>query len=141
MSDEDAWKQVKRKSKDTKVKKGNKEKSEPRVEREELEFHFDEELDQEVPTGRQNTFTNNWADMDEDDDEGDEFSDRDINKILIVTQAPSNRVPKHEGYDRTGDYTSRVKITQDLEQAINDGLLHYQEDLWVSFINKVSFNF
>ncbi|KAJ8926933.1 hypothetical protein NQ314_020785 [Rhamnusium bicolor] len=29
-------------------------------EREEFDFHFDEELDQEVPTGRQNTFSNEW---------------------------------------------------------------------------------
>jgi hypothetical protein len=46
-----------------------------------------------------------------------------------VTQTPS-RPPKHEGYDRTGDKTTRVKITQELEQAINDGLYYYEEDLW-----------
>lgn len=51
-----------------------------------------------------------------------------MNKILIVTQ--SSRVPKHEGYDRTGDWMTRVKMTQDLEQAINDGLYYYEEGLW-----------
>lgn len=64
------------------------------------------------------------------EDEPDELSDRDINKLLIVTQVPSSRAPKHEGYDRTGDWTTRVKMTQDLEQAINDGLNYYEEDLW-----------
>jgi hypothetical protein len=67
------------------------------------------------------------------EDESDyELSDHDINKLLIVTQATSqsSRYPKHEGYDRTGDWTTRVKITQDLEQVISDGLNYYEEGLW-----------
>ena len=39
-------------------------------------------------------------------------------------------MPKHEGHDRTGDWMTRVKMSQDLEQAINDGLFYYEEDLW-----------
>lgn len=66
------------------------------------------------------------------DEDSDELSDRDVNKLLIVTQQPSQRAPKHEGYDRTGDWTTRVKMTQDLVQAINDGLHYYEEDLWVT---------
>lgn len=93
------------------------------VEKEDLEFQFDEELD--IPIGRTNNFTENWS-----DDESDyELSDRDINKILIVTQV-RHRAPKHDGYNRTGDFVSRTKITQDLEQVINDGLHNYEEDLW-----------
>lgn len=69
--------------------------------------------------------------FDRNEDDSDELSDRDVNKLLIVTQAPS-RAPKHEGYDRTGDWTTRVKMTQELEQAINDGLYYYEEDLWVT---------
>ncbi|KAL3289500.1 hypothetical protein HHI36_022919 [Cryptolaemus montrouzieri] len=127
--DYETWREVKRKNKENKVKKEGKPKTH---EREELEFHFDEELDiLDVPTGRQNTFSVDWT----EEDESDEFSDRDINKILIVTQNPvtvptSTRVPKHEGYDRTGDWMTRVKITQDLEQAISDGLCYYEESLW-----------
>ncbi|KAG8224828.1 hypothetical protein J437_LFUL002275 [Ladona fulva] len=65
------------------------------------------------------------------DDSDYELSDHEINKILIVTQTShSSRYPKHEGYDRTGDWTTRVKMTQELEQAINDGLTYYEEDLW-----------
>lgn len=95
----------------------------PTIEKEDLDFQFDEELD--MPIGRVNNFTDNWS-----DDESDyELSDRDINKILIVTQV-RHRAPKHEGYNRTGDFTSRTKITQDLEQVINDGLHNYEEDLW-----------
>lgn len=95
----------------------------PTIEKEDLDFQFDEELD--IPIGRVNNFTDNWS-----DDESDyELSDRDINKILIVTQV-KNRAPKHDGYNRTGDFTSRTKITQDLEQVINDGLHNYEEDLW-----------
>lgn len=96
-----------------------------KIEKEDLDFQFDEELDVPIVVGRANNFTENWS-----DDESDyELSDRDVNKILIVTQV-SHRAPKHEGYNRTGDFTSRAKITQDLEQVINDGLFNYQEDLW-----------
>ncbi|KAL1493377.1 hypothetical protein ABEB36_011442 [Hypothenemus hampei] len=119
---DDMWLPVKRKTKENKGKKDQKQK--PEVEREELEFHFDEELEN-VPIGRQNQFTTEW----DNDDDSDELSDREVNKLLIVTQTPS-RPPKHEGYDRTGDWTTRVKMTQDLEQAINDGLYYYEEDLW-----------
>lgn len=124
VTEDDNWREVKRKNKENKTKREVK-KEEPRIEREELEFHFDEELDQEVPMGRQNTFTTDWP-----EDDADELSDRDINKLLIVTQVPSTRAPKHEGYDRTGDWTTRVKMTQELGQAINDGLNYYEEDLW-----------
>uniref|UniRef100_A0A182WK47 La-related protein 1 n=1 Tax=Anopheles minimus TaxID=112268 RepID=A0A182WK47_9DIPT len=96
-------------------------------EREELDFQFDEELD--IPRscgGRVNHFTDNWS---EDDDESDyEIPDNEINKLLIVTQV-THRLPKHDGYDRTGDFTTRTKITQDLERIINDGLYNYEEDL------------
>ncbi|XP_032596526.1 la-related protein 1 isoform X2 [Drosophila grimshawi] len=98
------------------------------AEKEELDFQFDEELMDPIPaTGRINNFTENFS----DDDESDyEFADRDINKLLIVAQV--GRAPKHEGYDRTADFTSRTKITQDLENIINDGLVNYEEDLWTT---------
>ncbi|XP_023035543.2 la-related protein 1 isoform X1 [Drosophila willistoni] len=98
------------------------------AEKEELDFQFDEELMDPIPaTGRINNFTENFS----DDDESDyEFADRDINKLLIVAQV--GRAPKHEGYDRTADFTSRTKITQDLENIINDGLANYEEDLWTT---------
>lgn len=123
VGEERSWREVKRKTKENKGKKESKVKS---FEREELEFHFDEELDDEVPAGRQNTFSTEWL-----EDDTDELSDRDVNKLLIVTQSTS-RAPKHEGYDRTGDWTTRVKMTQELEQAINDGLYYYEEDLWTA---------
>ncbi|XP_053946265.1 la-related protein 1 isoform X1 [Anastrepha ludens] len=98
------------------------------IEKEELDFQFDEELMDPIPaSGRINNFTENFS----DDDESDyEFADRDINKLLIVAQV--QRAPKHEGYDRTADYISRTKITQDLENVINDGLANYEEDLWTT---------
>nr|XP_033326939.1 la-related protein 1B isoform X2 [Megalopta genalis] len=128
---DDVWKEVRRR-----VKPSHKERNEEREkvdnikseEREELDFQFDEELDTPPPTGRHNAFSE-WS---EDDEEYD-LSDRDLNKLLIFTQTTvpmSSRIPKHEGHDRTGDWTTRVKMTQDLEQAINDGLYYYEEDLW-----------
>ncbi len=49
-------------------------------------------------------------------------------QILIVTQ--THRPTKHEGYDRTGDFTTRTKITQELVHDIEDGLRYYEQDLW-----------
>lgn len=41
-----------------------------------------------------------------------------------------SRTPKHEGYDKTGDWTTRTKITQDLAHVIDDGLFYYQQNLY-----------
>ncbi|XP_013141859.1 PREDICTED: la-related protein 1 isoform X1 [Papilio polytes] len=120
----DVWTEVKRRT-----KAGSRERSgtnalpaeeEPR---EELHFQLDEELD--LPPPRHNTFTDAWSDEESDL----EFTDRDVGRLLIVTQAGA-RAPKHDGHDRQGDWTSRTKITQDLEQVITDGLTRYEEDLW-----------
>ncbi|XP_011298844.1 la-related protein 1B isoform X2 [Fopius arisanus] len=130
----DVWKEVKRRVKQPprdKPEANFKSDQHKEEEREELDFQFDEELDTPPPTGRHNAFSE-WS----EDDDDYELSDGDINKLLIVTQIAPNtqtvpsRIPKHEGHDRTGDWTTRVKMTQDLEQAINDGLFYYEEDLW-----------
>ncbi len=96
--------------------------------KEELEFNFDEDMELSIPpTGRQNRFSAAAAAVCGDSDTDlDELSDGEISKLLIVTQAP-NRPRKHEGYDRTGDFTSRAKMTQELAQVINDGLVYYEE--------------
>ncbi|RWS30142.1 La-related protein-like protein [Leptotrombidium deliense] len=95
----------------------------------ELEFQFDEEIDGESLSGRKNAFTDHdWL---EDDDSDYEFSDDEVNRIIIVTQTVGSRDRvKHEGYDRTGDWSTRVKITQGLAKIINDGLFYYEQDLW-----------
>ncbi|XP_051172528.1 la-related protein 1 isoform X2 [Leptopilina boulardi] len=126
---DEVWKEVKRRVKQPPKDKSSedKEKKEKEV-REELDFQFDEELNTPPPTGRHNAFSE-WS----EDDDDCELSDGDINKLLIVTQtsvAISSRIPKHEGHDRTGDWTTRVKMSQELEQAIDDGLFYYEEDLW-----------
>lgn len=150
---EENWKEVKKRTKENKAKKEVKSKN---LEREELDFHFDEELDHDARPTAGYTLNLDWMDdhenqdattdsvFDEDtrpsvrknhhtydtdwiEDGREEISDRDVNKLLIVTQAPSSRATKH---DRTGDWTTRVKMTQDLEEAINDGLYYYEEDLW-----------
>ena len=82
----------------------------------------------------------------EDSDSCYEISDQDVNKLLIVTQSPppatsshnvSTRPVKHDGFDRTGDWTPRAKMTSELAIVINDGLEAYEQDLkseaeWVS---------
>lgn len=83
---------------------------------------FDEEMEQ--IDGRRNTFTD-WSDEDSDC----ELDDHDVNKILIVTQTPPY-LRKHPGGDRTGNHTSRAKLTNELAKVINDGLFYYEQDLW-----------
>eukprot|EP00066_Takifugu_rubripes_P029253 XP_011618519.1 PREDICTED: la-related protein 1B isoform X1 [Takifugu rubripes] len=90
---------------------------------EELDFMFDEEMEQMAP--RKNKFTD-WSD---EDDSDYELDDQDVNKILIVTQTPPY-MRKHPSGDRTGNHESRAKITTDLAKAINDGLYYYEQDLW-----------
>lgn len=116
--DPEAWTEVKRrkpsstKSVDTKV-------SSFTNDQEELDFQFDEELEHQ---GKQPTIcSSDW-----DDDSDDEIDDQDIHKIMIVTQTP----PPIKKHDRTGNYVTRVKMTQELSKAINDGLYYYEQDLW-----------
>ncbi|RXM94172.1 La-related protein 1 [Acipenser ruthenus] len=89
---------------------------------EELDFMFDEEMQQ--MDGRRNNFTD-WSDEDSDC----EIDDHDVNKILIVTQTPP-ALRKHPGGDRTGNHTSRSKLSTELVKVINDGLYYYEQDLW-----------
>lgn len=159
-ADADIWKEVKRRSKTSQQKElavtsaggGSKD------EKEELDFQFDEEIDGDIPQGGGRV--NNFSEFSEDEESDYELSDRDINKLLIVTQV-KNRPPKHEGkahesyaqkagsskpppvvlgYDRTGDWTTRVKIGQDLEQVINDGLHNYEDNLSVNRPSHKSVN-
>lgn len=153
-STEDAniWKEVKRRSKSSQLKETTPQSTGgTKAEKEELDFQFDEEIDGDIPHGGGRV--NNFSEFSEDEESDFELSDRDINKLLIVTQVKT-RPPKHDGkekpsvplahepdvtmskcvlgYDRTGDWTTRVKIGQDLEQVINDGLHNYEENLSVS---------
>ncbi|CAL8132562.1 unnamed protein product [Orchesella dallaii] len=111
---------------------------------EELAFQFEEEADAREYSARGRNFSSSRYSLTEDSDyEDDEISDSEIDKIVIFTQktttrpetavtvhvSPPNRPPKHEGYDRTGNWTTRTKITQELAQVINDGLRYYEDDL------------
>ncbi|ELU11018.1 hypothetical protein CAPTEDRAFT_214251, partial [Capitella teleta] len=96
---EGLWTEVKRKTRAEKPRTPKKDEvepaEEPKPEPEELDFMFDEELDE--LDGRKNTFTD-WS-----DDEDDEIDDDVVNKILIMTQTPPS-LRKHPGGDRTGDH-------------------------------------
>lgn len=95
----------------------------PSEEQEELDFLFDEEMEQ--IQGRKNKLTD-WSDSDSDY----EIDDQDVNKILIVTQTPPY-MRKHCGEDRTGNHVCHAKITSELAKVINDGLYYYEQDLWM----------
>lgn len=92
-------------------------------EQEELDFLFDEEM--ERLRMRKDTFSN-WS----EDNSDYELDDRDVNKILIVTQTPPH-LRKHTGGDRAGNHMTHAKITPDQAKAINDGLFCYEQDLWM----------
>uniref|UniRef100_A0A8C5VWL6 HTH La-type RNA-binding domain-containing protein n=1 Tax=Microcebus murinus TaxID=30608 RepID=A0A8C5VWL6_MICMU len=74
-------------------------------EQEELDFLFDEEMEQ--IEGQKNIFTD-WS----DNDSNYEIDDQDLNKIFLLLP----RLEKHPGGDRT---------------VINDGLYYYEQDLWM----------
>ena len=67
--------------------------------------------------------TNGFIFISRDDDSDDEIDDQDIHKIMIVTQTP----PPVKKHDRTGSFVTRVKMTQELSKAINDGLFYYEQ--------------
>ncbi|CAG0915720.1 unnamed protein product [Notodromas monacha] len=161
---EDSWKEVKRRSKESKRRKGKLDgASETGSTRSSVSrdgpssevFLLDEEMNnvEDFPSRKSFSFDppDDWTDYSDNED----FPDEEVNRLLIVTQHPSHqpdelsghfssasssvtstsfgashRPHKHDGYDRTGDHTTRVKMTQDLGKAINDGLFYYEEDLW-----------
>ena len=52
----------------------------------------------------------------------DDLTDDFVKKLLIITQ--SSRASSH---DRTGNHTPRSKLTEEISQAISDGLYFYEQ--------------
>ncbi|CAB3379192.1 Hypothetical predicted protein [Cloeon dipterum] len=128
----ESWQEVKRKAKQPPKEKADERESRKSESLEDLDFQFDEDT---VPVERVKKFT----DLTEDDSDDYELSDHEINKLLIVTQTQAtpatqtslpSRIPKHDGHDRTGDFLTRVKMSQELSLIINDGLNSYEDALW-----------
>jgi len=108
--------------------------------REELDFQFDEEIvtpkhnsskpnettDSTVSNIHPNSARHRFTEPGDEESEG-EMSDGEINKLLIITP---HRPKKHDGFDRTANCVSRVKMSQDIASAINDGLYNYEDELW-----------
>lgn len=92
---------------------------------EELDFEFDDAPD---TGGRRPNFSDPPTWPGSADTSEDELDDQDIQKIIIVAQTPpaSRRPPVG---DRTGNFTSRPQMTNELAQVINDGLYFYEQDL------------
>ena len=59
-----------------------------------------------------------------DGDGDEEFDDDKISRIMLVTQPAYLR--KHPSGDRTGNFTSRPKVTSELADVINEGLCQYE---------------
>ena len=103
--------------------------------REELDFMFDEEIDN---GGKKNSnkmnstaiFSDSSSESDEDCDEMD---DQAISKLVIITQSPPANRKQSSGDSRF----PRAKITSDWAKAINDGLFYYEQDLMNSTSSRV----
>lgn len=80
--------------------------------KEELDFQFDEELDLPVSSR-----VNNFSEYHSDDDSDYELPDRDINKILIVTQVPAHRAPKVR-IANTTDKSHNLILPQMIQSSI-----------------------
>lgn len=106
-----------------------------------LDFQFDEEI-MAGGGSRQNNFSiGEWSDSDEVDNDSssglEEFTDRNIDQLIIVTQSPQPvkggalvAATQKRQFDRTADFTTRVKHGKELTKQINDGLKLYEANLW-----------
>ncbi|KAH7645645.1 la-related protein 1-like protein [Dermatophagoides farinae] len=91
--------------------------------KEDLPFLLDEDVhdgEEFQLTGRRKTYID-YSDY----DDYDEISDQDLKKIILVTQSRKG----NQLNDRTGDWTTRVKMTQEMAKIIDDGLFHYEQNL------------
>ena len=69
-----------------------------------------------------NTHTHSEEFTSVEDKPEDDLTDDFVKKLLIITQ--SSRASSH---DRTGNHTPRSKLTEEISQAISDGLYFYEQ--------------
>ena len=68
------------------------------------------------------TYTHSEEFTSVEDKPEDDLTDDFVKKLLIITQ--SSRASSH---DRTGNHTPRSKLTEEISQAISDGLYFYEQ--------------
>lgn len=137
----DTWHEVKsRRQKKGRHSSGNKQSvhqqrlqpppSAKQVSSDDLGFQFDEEINNveaEIPFGKEKKSAH--ADRSSSSHESvDEMSDANVNKLIIVLQTPPP--PAKRQFDRTGDYTTRAKMNQRLNEEVELGLRRYEYELW-----------
>ncbi|XP_054708876.1 la-related protein 1B-like [Uloborus diversus] len=105
---------------------GIKEENSKVSEMDELEFKFDEELNNETLDGQKASKTVESSKPEY------ELSDQDINKLIIVTQS-SNR--KHDRGNKH-NWTPYI-MSQEMASTINDGLHYYEQDLIGRYVSDV----
>ncbi|VDM45703.1 unnamed protein product [Toxocara canis] len=101
-----------------------------------LDFQFDEEIggEAEIPHRKDKKGGGGGCGIAErsitmsSDESSDELSDANVKKLIIVTQTPPP--PTKRQYDRTGDYTTRAKMNQRLNEEVELGLRRYEYELW-----------
>ncbi|KAE9555349.1 hypothetical protein FO519_001431 [Halicephalobus sp. NKZ332] len=94
----------------------------------ELDFQFDDELENGVPQppairDRRNSHS----------ELHDEMSDANIDQLIIIAQNPTKRQ-----FDRTGDFTKRHERNQFLNDEMEHGLRRYEEELWCAEARRES---
>jgi len=102
----------------------------------EIDFMFDEEINNKTNTANNNYDSSSDSDLDYDDNyDYDEMNDEAISKLVIITQTPptaaNRKNTSHTLHlnDRTGDHIPRAKIIAELAKTINDGLFYYEQNL------------
>eukprot|EP00033_Pygsuia_biforma_P003394 GCRY01003717.1.p1 GENE.GCRY01003717.1~~GCRY01003717.1.p1 ORF type:complete len:475 (+),score=167.98 GCRY01003717.1:828-2252(+) len=108
-------------------------------------FQFDEQLMQRSEENRErhNQGQANLSEEEFDHDDHDQdFSDINIEKLIIVTQSPApvRRTASNQAassHPRTGVSFKRKGFSNDIMAAINDGLYFYERDLALKKDNKV----
>ncbi|VDN60589.1 unnamed protein product, partial [Dracunculus medinensis] len=58
----------------------------------------------------------------------EDISDAVVKKLIVVT--PANLTSTKRQFDRTGDHTSRSKMSHSLSEEIDLGLRRFEDDLW-----------
>uniref|UniRef100_A0A0N5B1D6 La-related protein 1 n=1 Tax=Syphacia muris TaxID=451379 RepID=A0A0N5B1D6_9BILA len=103
--------------------------SNKQVSSEDLGFQFDEEINNaeaEMPFGKEKKAAH--SEKSSSHDTVDEMSDANVNRLIIVLQTPPP--PSKRQFDRTGDYTTRAKMNQRLNEEVELGLRRYEYELW-----------
>lgn len=126
--DEPSWRSTAKPPVRTRTKSGSMDRNSPY--HEELPFEFDEDFSGTSGTGPKRQSPQRYNSISCDSEHDDEWSDSEIDKLVIVTQK-SPYYPMAEA-NRQGNWRNMNQsgMTHDMAQTINDGLRQYEQQLY-----------